>query len=173
MKRKLLLSLILYSLLIGCTSVEGDFPSLAKRPFESANPKNTAVTTEMPVADTLTTAMAKSVAVLVERHQKAQNQYIALLPAVQSQAVRAAGSTMGSEAWVIAQQAVSRLDRARADSVAALAELDALIEKQMNAETNGDGPSVIALLEPKQKLLVTAVAEQSSELDRLAKQIGL
>jgi hypothetical protein len=156
----------------GCKSVEGDFPSLAKRPFESANPAAAPVPAETPVATTLPAEMERAVTGLVQRHQKAQDQYIALLPGVKAQAARAAGSAMGSEMWVSAHLALSRLDRARADSVAALAELDALIEKQLGDEVSGSA-TLIPLLEPKQRLLVAAVAEQSSELDRLANQIGL
>ncbi len=173
MTRAHALPLITLLLIGGCKSVDADFPSLAKRPFESAAPVAAPVTAAIPVASALPADMERTVANLIQRHQKAQDQYIAMLPGVQSQAARAAGSAMGSEAWVSAQLAVSRLDRARADSVAALAELDALIEKQLGEETMGAAVSLIPLLEPKQRLVVAAVAEQSSELDRLAKQIGL
>jgi hypothetical protein len=174
MNRASLLSVLLVIALSGCKAVEGDFPSLAKRPFESTNPNAPPlVVPETPIAESLPADMALVVANLVQRHQKAQDQYVGMLAAVQGQAARAAGSAMGSEAWINAHLAVSRLDSARADSVAALAEMDALIEKQIEREESDNSPRLIALLEPKQRLLIAAVAEQSSELDRLAKQIGL
>jgi hypothetical protein len=173
MNRLSFLSFIAVLVLGGCTSIEGDFPSLTKRAFESANPAIAPPPPLTLVADRLPAAMENAVANLVQRHQKAQDQYVRMLPGVQEQAARAAGSAVGGETWATAQIAVSRLDRARADSVAALADMDALIEKQREQELQEGEPSLIALLETKQKLLVTAVTEQETELDRLAKQIGL
>lgn len=167
------LSLLLIFAFGGCKSIESDFPSLAKRPFEGSNAAVAPVSAEALATTVLPVEMERAVANLVQRHQKAQDQYVTLLPSVQSLAARAAGSPTGSEAWVGAHMALSRLDRARADSVAALAELDALVEKQLGDEAMGGASGTAALLEPKQRLLVAAVAEQSTELDRLAKQIGL
>ena len=161
------------ALLGGCGTIEGEFPSLAKRPFESQSPASTSVTPVLEAASMLPTDIDRAVAALINRHQKAQDKYISLLPSVQAQAKRAAGSAIGSEIWVNAHLELSRLDKARSDSVAALAEMDALLEKRIDAESLGAMPSLIALLEPKQRLLVAAVSEQSTELERLTNLIGL
>ena len=80
---------------------------------------------------------------------------------------KAAGTSPGSEAWVNAHMELSRLDKTRADSVAALGEMDGLIADQIQGDS-----AYVALLVDAQQSIATEVAAQRSEIDRLSRQIG-
>src|SRR3546814_17014007 len=65
----------------------------------------------------------------------------------QQKAAEAAGSAVSSEAWVAAQLAISTLESDRYDSVSALASLDTLYIRRLNAVAGGEvqgGSNVIA-----------------------------
>lgn len=79
----------------------------------------------------------------------------------------AAGSKPGTETWVNAHMELSRLDKMRADSVAALGELDTLIAEQID----GDSAYVTLLVEYQQEVATDVVA-QRTEIDRMSNQIG-
>jgi len=61
------------------------------------------------------------------------------MPAAHAAAARAGGS--GSDSWVEAQQALSRVESARARTTAALADLDALAVERAAAGTLSQGDS--------------------------------
>ena len=62
---------------------------------------------------------------------------------------------------------LSRLDKTRADSVAALRDFDGLI-----TETGARDASLAALLTEAQRPIIEDVAEQNAEITRLSKVIG-
>jgi hypothetical protein len=159
-------------LLSGCSTPEGTFPSLAKRPFETQTAAPDPIPEPVPAPTILPTAVAAKVDVLMTRHKKAQAAYNAVLPQVQNIARNAANSPLGSEAWVNAQLEVSRLDKARADSVAAQGEFDQLVIEQDDVASTNDTPSLTGLLAPYQAEIASAVTAQSAEIDRLSKLIG-
>ena len=153
-------------LLSACSTTEGEFPSLERRPYESKNPV-VAPEASSPVPVTLPAALAAKVAALNARHKAAQAVFATDLPSVQSVAARAAGSTPGSEGWVNAHLQLSRLDKARADSVAVVREFDTLIADQADADSN-----LVLLLTDAQKPAANAVAAQNAEIARLSRLIG-
>ncbi len=159
--------------LTGCGQDVGKFPSLAKRPFESQTQAVELVTPPPPPAVTsLPSDVAAKVDGVMAKHARAQGAYAKQLPSVQNLAKKAAGAPVGSEGWVNAQMQLSRLDKARGDSVAALSEMETIIEQQSDLETANDTPSLLPLLAPYKEKLSEAVAAQTREVDRLSKLIG-
>jgi hypothetical protein len=157
-------------LLGGCASVEGDFPSLSKRAYETDTPVEDPAQTPAPITTSLSAALKAQTDALVARAQKAHAAYESALPAASATAGSAAGSAVGSEAWVNAQMMLSRADGARADSVAALAEMDELTARERN---KGADAGLIALLAKPQSQIAALVKAQTEEIDRLARLIGV
>ena len=157
-------------LLGGCTSVSGDFPSLSKRPYETDKPVEDPAQAPLPVSTALTPALQAQTEALVARAQKAHAAYQNALPGASSAAQAAAGAATGSEAWVNAHMALSRADGVRADSVAALGEIDELITRERD---KGADAGLIGLLSKPQSQIAELVNAQTTEIDRLARLIGL
>lgn len=157
-------------LLGGCASLEGEFPSLSKRPYESADPLAVPEAAPAPVSTSLPAALQTQVDALLQRARAAQSAYEAALPTARNAAQGAAGSAVGSEAWVNAHMLVSRADSARADAVAALGEIDRLIagEREKGADVG-----LVALLSAPQAQIAALVNAQTAEIDRLSRLIGV
>ena len=169
---RILAPVLMAAALAGCSSVEGEFPSLERRPFERTAPVVAPTIPPTPVASSLPAAMDANVRALQARHDKASAAYDAMLPAVRVTANAASSSPTGSEAWVGAQLMVSRLDKARSDAVAAVAEMDGLLLGQQEAESQGATILLSPLLKPALDKMVRRVAKQNREVDRLSRMIG-
>jgi PBP1b-binding outer membrane lipoprotein LpoB len=163
-------ALLATSLLLGgCSAAEGNFPSLSKRPYETNEP----IKEPDAAAEALTTALSADlqakVNALLARHQKANAAYQALLPATRQTANAASGAASGSEGWANANVQLSRLDAARADSIAALGEMDALLAAEND---KGADAGLRALLETPQSAIAAGVVAQTEEIERMARLIG-
>jgi hypothetical protein len=162
---KLLTILAPVILLAGCSTAEGEFPSLERRPYENNSP--IAAPEAVPAPAILTADLAAKVALLDARHRTAERAFRQELPAVRTVASKASNSAPGSESWVNAHLQLSRLDKARADSVAVVREYDALIADQGDADT-----TLVLPLTEAQKPVADAVAAQNAEIERLSQLIG-
>jgi hypothetical protein len=156
-------------LLGGCSSVEGDFPSLSKRPYETDNPLEDPAPPPAPVTGVLPAELQAKTDDLVSRSRKAHAAFEAALPAARSAAQSASGSTVGSEGWVNAHMVLSKADGARADAVAALSEMDQLIAAERN---KGADAGLIGLLATPQGEIAELVNAETAEIQRLAGMIG-
>ena len=153
-------------LLSACSTTEGQFPSLERRPYESNAPIS--VPEAVPAAPTeLPTELQTKVDALIRRHAAAQADYQRKLPAVQALASRASGSAPGTESWVNAHLELSRLDDSRADSVAVVREFDSLIADQGKMDS-----SLVPLLSNAQQPVADMIAGQNAEINRLSRLIG-
>ena len=153
-------------LLSACSTTEGQFPSLERRPYESNAPIS--APEALPAAPTeLPTELQTKVDALIRRHAAAQADYQRKLPAVQALASRASGSAPGTESWVNAHLELSRLDDSRADSVAVVREFDSLIADQGKMDS-----SLVPLLSNAQQPVVDMIAGQNAEINRLSRLIG-
>lgn len=161
---------LLAFLLTGCASVEGDFPSLSKRPYETDTPVEDPAANPPPVTTTLPADLRGKTDDLLARARKSHSAFEAALPPARSAAQSASGSASGSEAWVNAHMILSRADGARADAVAALGEIDRLIA---GVRDQGADAGLVALLSEPQSRIAAMVNEETAEIDRLAKLIGL
>ena len=104
---------------------------------------------------------------LLDQARRGQAEFDKILPGARSQVGRA-GAT-GSDAWVTAQQDVSRLEAARAPTVDALAALEALVLARSNSGANEtDRLSAIAAAEEVRRL----ADGQQAEIDRLTASLS-
>ena len=153
-------------LLASCGSIEGRFPSLERRSYENVDAITAPIT--LPAAPvSMPVELKAQVDALLLRHQVAQAAYLGRLDAVRAVAARAAGSAPGSEAWVNAHVVLSRLDKMRDDSVAAVRAFDGLI-----ADASAGDSGLVALLTDAQKPVADDVAVQNDEIRRLSRLIG-
>ena len=155
--------------LSGCASADGDFPSLAKRPYEKANPIE-----EIAVVETLTTMLPadlqKQVDALLSRSSVAHAAFENVLPATRSIIQAAGNPATGSESWVNAHTVLSRTDSLRADGVAALGEMDRLVATERE---KGADSGLVALLTAPQQTIAGRVTAENAEVERLTQLIGL
>ncbi|MEE9434493.1 MAG: hypothetical protein V3V15_09670 [Sphingorhabdus sp.] len=177
MKRPIF-SLLIFPALIagsvaGCaSSPDATFPSLAKRPYEDEDPMASTRGVKAPQPASLPASLASEIAALESRAKKANSSFRALLPAVQTKAAAARRAGQGSDRWTDAQISLSRLDRSRADAVAALAELDQLLLGQLDDALSSGSPSYAPLMKPAQTRITAIVNAQNAEIDRLFGIIG-
>lgn len=143
--RQSLLPLCALMLLPACAGeVAGEVPSLAKRPYE-LTPEQVEALANAPldgVGDSglrdgpvppLPPATANAMEAALADHQRANQAFTLELPATRSAITAARGAVVGSENWVVAQMALTRLDSARAPSLAALGALDSLYAQTVSA----------------------------------------
>ena len=139
-------------LLAGCAA-DGDFPSLAPREAErlyaAGDPLQT--TPEAPERAGLSARVAGFLAAAAE----GEAAFARALAAAQPLAARAGSA--GSESWIAAQQAISRVEAARAATTRALGDLDQFASGQAR-----QGP----LSTSDHQLLREAVARVQAQADR-------
>lgn len=157
-------------LLAGCVGGGGDgYPSLARRPVES--PPEEKVVAPAEEAIPADPALVSEVEGLVQKARKASAIFDANVSGAQQKAAEAAGSAVSSEVWVAAQLAISTLESDRYDSVSALASLDTLYIRRLNAVAGGEvqgGSNVIA----KARADVLAMVDRQNDiLDGLKKRL--
>jgi hypothetical protein len=158
--------LLLLLILAACGTSEGGFPSLERRSYEADAP--IAAPGDSATAPFVVSAeFAAKIDALQARHTAAHGAYLRGMPAVQLTAAQAARTSPGSEAWVNAHLMLSRLDKMRSDSVAALRDFDVLI-----AEAGARDAGLAAHLTEAQRPVTEDVAEQNAEIARLSKVIG-
>lgn len=172
---KPLLPLAATALLGACASQQG-FPSLAPRPVEwelagkPPPPCHSAPTaTPAPAAAAIADdpALATRVTELLGEARRGERAFSALLGPAQASARRATG--VGSEAWIEAQEGVSRLEAVRAPTVDALAELEALSLARANSATSeADRERLLAAAADVRRL----ADAQREQLDRLSRALS-
>jgi hypothetical protein len=165
-KFKLVICLVPVTTLVACASDNPRFPSLERRSYESSDPIGVVIAPRLSLL-TLPADLAATVDALNRRHRLAQAAFDKDLPSVQTIAMRAAESAAASESWVNAHLQLSRLDKARADSVMVVREYDDLIAAQANSDKG-----FASLLTDAQKPAVDDVATQNAEIERLSRLIG-
>ena len=149
------LSLILSLMLVGCASSEGAFPSLAPRPIERTTTSETSEPVAAdPPAGTLRDPQAEA---LIAAGEEAHAAFLGELAAIRPTVAGAADAAPGGEAWVSAQQALSRLDAMRGSLASALTDLDALRREAMEK-----GGHEAALEQGAQRLAALAAAEDAA-----------
>ncbi|HEX8449512.1 MAG TPA: hypothetical protein VF652_07970 [Allosphingosinicella sp.] len=128
--------LIPLALAAGCAA-PGPYPSLAPRPAEAAYAEDADERKPIPQPDD--PALAGQIDRLLAEARAGGAEFDSALPAAQRAAGSAGGA--GSDSWIEAQQALSRLESARARTTAALADLDRLSVERTGTGTLGEGDS--------------------------------
>ena len=119
-------------LLVAACAQDSAAPSLARRPIESRD-LNAPPPAPVPPA-AADASLQGEVATLVERAESGERAFAALLP--RARAAAAAAGPEASESWIAAQQQLSALESARAETGAALAQVDALIAERVLARSD-------------------------------------
>ncbi len=168
--RTLLALLAGFSLSLGaCSLPEGEFPSLAKRPYETADPVAEPASEPQVLSTSLPDSLRAQLDGLVGKHAAAAAAFQTALPAARQAAQSAAGAAAGSESWVQAQMEVSRLEEKRSDSLSALAEIDRLVAVERD---KGADEGLVALMTPYQEKVRRAVDAQTALIVELTNLIG-
>ena len=152
--------LALSALVAGCAD-PGAYPSLAPRPIEAELAAADEAPPPPPLPDT-PEVTARAAALAVEARSGVPAFEAAL--AVAERAVRGAGGP-GSDSWVAAQQAVSRVEAARAVTTRALGELDAYSVAQ--ATTRSLSPTDLERLAASLAEVQAISDRQSEAVNRL------
>lgn len=145
------------------------FPSLSKRPAESRDRSVPAPQPVQPAA--ADPALTSEVAKLGQQAASGNAAFQQQIGPGRSTAAAASGSAPSSEPWVKAQIAISALDSARYDSVAAMAGLDTLY---INRQDSSDGARVtadLAAINPVRTRVLALVDAQNDALDGLRKSL--
>jgi hypothetical protein len=151
--------LALLLLAAGCANSNA-YPSLAPRPIEKislSEPENTP-----PPAPPANPALGARYAAIVEAAKKGDDDFQREEAAVRAAAERGAHAAVGSDAWIAAQQAATRLEAARGPVTKALADLDA-------QRTSGDfDPAALAAATDE----VNAIdAHERAQLNAIVKMV--
>lgn len=158
-----LLSALTPLILAACAG-QATGPSLSQRAIEATD-LGEPVREVAPPA-TADAALLAQIEQLLNRAQAGQGAFAALLPRARTAA--AAAGTEASESWVVAQQQLSGLESARAETVSALAELDALLATRLLSGTDAGLVELQAA-----ELRITPIAQaQQRELDGLAARLS-
>lgn len=146
---------------------EGDFPSLAKRPYEDQGPIDSrdtvtpALIADLPPA--LQTAVNEALAMSNEAHGKFLNN----LPGVERRVNAAKGSSVSGESWVVAQMDLAALEMIRSPSVTALADVDALYMQRLDNEFEGKQPGGALLIAKSRSQIEAQVKAQQDAIDAM------
>ncbi len=173
MKRSICLASLAF--LCGCAGSAEPFPSLAVRPYEvdlaDVARRQTPAPPPAP-AVALPASQRQSLASALAQHRAADTEFRAALPGVRRAVDAAAGQSVGAESWVVAQQALSRLEVLRSPSIGALADIDALAIERLAAQGQGVGSGDAGALGAARAAVAAAVSDQSAILSGLARRIG-
>ncbi|GAA0485477.1 hypothetical protein GCM10009096_30260 [Parasphingorhabdus litoris] len=167
MKISLFLILVLGLSLSACAMQEGDFPSLAKRPYEDAPAiTDTAAPTPAQMA-TLPVALRNAVDAAIRQSNAAHQAFLGDLPKVKQSVSAARGAAPSSESWVVAQVQLSSLETDRSPSISALADMDALYMQRLDQEFSGEEKGAAALIAKSRERIEAQVSNQQQEIEKL------
>lgn len=164
--RRLLAAIALF--LSGCAGAPQSYPSLAKRPVESA-PVAEAAPPPAPVpADAALSAE-------IARHVSQADKGAATFDAAYARAMKAVsaakGASVSSDPWVAAQADISALEAARNDSVSALASLDTLYVQRSNEVAAGKAAGGLEDIDAARAATLSLVDQQNDRIDALKGQL--
>ncbi|MEO1168583.1 MAG: hypothetical protein AAFW97_07745 [Pseudomonadota bacterium] len=148
-------------ILMACAGPEGEPPSLATRPIEGV--LDEPVRGIAPVPSENDPALAAEIDRLVNQATAGEQDFTAAYPATRRAVDAADGSSAESESWIEAQLAVSALDAARAETITALGQLDAILADQ----TVRGQPAEIDRLVAARDRVATLYAAQNERYDAL------
>ena len=145
---------------------EGPYPSLAPRPIEKAMAETEELPAPAAVPDDA--GLPAKIAALIAQARRGEADYQAALPEARAAASNAGASA--SDSWIVAQQALSRLEAARATTAGALADLDALGLAEASARplSPADGERLASATREAQAL----ADRQRAEIGKLQARIG-
>lgn len=158
---------LLALVLIGCAASSATEPSLARRPAEAIDPRLPIASdpTPGPVDATLAAQLAK----LVAEGKAGAATFDSELG--RAQALANAAGPAESESWILAQQALSGLEGARAQTTRALSDVDAVAATRSQTGT-GVSFSDMTAIEASSAELRRATDRQAAIIDQLSARLG-
>jgi len=154
---------LLLAALAGCAE-DASFPSLAPRAVERLSNEEPV---RAPVQVAADPELSGRIAELEGKARRGNNGFTTALPAARAVIDRAGAA--GSDSWIEAQEALSGLEAARAETLLALAALDGLSVERATLPTNaGQFQALLAAFDAARLL----AAEQQSEIDRLRRSLS-
>ena len=153
------LAAVLAACLAGCVS-QGPFPSLAPRPAEQEDWTEEPVHAAPAVADDA--ALRTRIAALLVEAREGGRAFEADLPAAERATAHPAAAE--SDAWIEAQQAISRLEASRGKTDEAAAELHQLQLARTGQPTSA---ADLAAIDAAIEAVDAIVARQQREMDRI------
>ncbi|WP_420144994.1 hypothetical protein [Sphingobium sp.] len=164
--RRLFAALALF--LSGCAGTPQSYPSLAKRPAESAPVAKIAPPAAPVPADA---ALSSEIAKYVSQADKGAAAFDAAYAKADKAARAASGAAVSSDAWVTAQVAISTLESARNDSVSALASLDTLYVQRSNAVADGKAQGGLEDIDAARAAALSLVDQQNDRIDAMKNRL--
>lgn len=152
---------------------DGEFPSLAKRPYENTPTNNSPNIVVSPQAKTLPAEVAQQVAALEARVEASDAAFYKGLPAARASSQSARGAPRDSETWLAAHVQISRLDRTRTDGLSAIAQMDKMVSERLERELAGETPYYARLMVLRQQRMTAKAQSQNEIIDSLSIAIGL
>jgi hypothetical protein len=160
--------LILIPTIAGCAQVGGPYPSLLPRSAEAIDPR---VPVERPINERPTSPAIS--ARLVELIAEARAGDVAFAPlAGTAQRLAAAAGEASGESWIVAQQALSAAVAARAPTVRALGDVDALAAGRL-ADQGGLAPSDLAAIQGAANEIATIERRQAATIAGIQRRLGI
>lgn len=146
-----------------------DHPSLAPRAVEQFTATEPSPPPPPQPAIPEDASRQERAAALVARAREADARFRERLAEAQGAVASGSGAAVGSEAWVQAQQAVSRTEAYRAPVAQSLADLDAL---QISTAETGIGPDAGASLAAALSDVASIDAEQDRAITSLRERLS-
>lgn len=163
----------LLSACAGGVSQDGrGFPSLARRPIESQESADSeaaevgAVVAPAPVPSD-EAALRDHIAALSRQAGQGGAKFDALFGQISGSIRVSASAPVASEQWVVAQEALGRLEQARYDSVYALASLDVLYVERMKDVADGKAVGGVEEIGTERDKVLAMVDSQNDRVDQL------
>lgn len=161
------LAIALPLLLAGCATSSSIEPSLARRPAEAIDPR-LPIASE-PALGPVDRALAAQLSRLVAEGNEGAATFDSQVG--EAQALAEAAGPAQSERWIVAQQALSGLEAARARSTRALSDIDALAAARIRSGA-GLTASDLGAVQAASGALGALTDRQTSIIDQLAARLG-
>ena len=163
--RRLLVPIIL--MISACASPGGPYPSLQPRAAEAIDPR---VPVERPINDRpITAGLASRLAELISLAHSGQD---AFAPAIaEADRLASAAGAPQSEGWAVAQEAVSAAIAARAPTVRALSDVDALAAGALETQ-GGIAPNDLAAIQGAAADIGALDRAQAARIKALQNRLG-
>jgi hypothetical protein len=156
------------ALLGGCLEPMEGRPSLARRDVEVRDRQAEAKAPPPPIETATDPALARDLAGLLARADKAEADFAAARAGAEQAAGAASGAGMGSEAWSVAQTRISALDAPRRELSQLLGDLEVMYVSRLQKEAAGEVQSGgSAQIDEARRHVLALVASQDAVIDRL------
>lgn len=159
--------LILMPVVAGCAQVGGPYPSLRPSAAEAIDPR---VPVERPINDRpVTPAIAARLADLIAEARAGDSAFAPL--AGEADRLAAAAGAAAGESWIVAQEALSAAVAARAPTVRALGDIDAIAATRL-ADQGGLSPNDLAAIQAAASEVGAIERRQAERIAAVQRRLG-